>query len=154
MSQLDMSAETFQEKFEQFLMGCEDVEQGSIWNRDKYGEMQDYYAGLVVSIILRIVTAEGWISDEEIEYLNLVFGFSYESGDLEQVFEDCRDMVTSTNFDTQFSKSAMLLNHINAECYQEFRQLVALIGDIFSNSEDFISEMQKNEVLRLQSLLP
>lgn len=154
MSQLDMSAETFQEKFEQFLMGCEEAEQGSIWNRDEHGEMQDYYAGLIVSIILRIVTAEGWISDEEIEYLNLVFGFSYESGDLEQVFEDCRDMVTSTHFETELRESALLLNRINAECYQEFRQLIALIGDIFSNSEDFISEMQKNEILRLQSLLP
>ena len=154
MSQLDMSAETFQTKFEQFLIGCEDAEQGSIWNRDEYGEMQDYYAGLLVSMILRIVTSEGWISDEEIEYLNLVFGFSYDSGELEQVFEGCRDMVTSSDFETELRESALLLHQISTERYHEFHELVALIGEIFANSEDFISESQKNEMLHLQELLP
>ena len=154
MSQLDMSAESFQSKFEQFLIGCEDLEQSSRWNREKYGEMQDYYAGLVVSMILRIVTSEGWISDEEIEYLDLLFGFSYDGGELEQVFEGCREMVTSSDFDEQLRNSAIFLNQISAERYQEFRELVALIGEIFANSEDFISELQKQEILRLQNLLP
>ena len=154
MSQLDISAENFQSKFEQFLIGCEDLEQSSRWNREKYGEMQDYYAGLVVSMILRIVTSEGWISDEEIEYLDLLFGFSYDGGELEQVFEGCREMVTSSDFDVQLQKSAIFLNQISKERYQEFRELVALIGEIFANSEDFISELQKQEILRLQNLLP
>ena len=154
MSQLDMSAETFQIKFEQFLIGCEEIEQGDIWNLEEYGEMQDYYAGLIVSMILRIVTSEGWISDEDIEYLNLLFGFSYDGGELEQVFEGCRDMVTSPEFETDLKKSALLLRQISTERYHEFHELVGLIGEIFANSEGFISESQKNEMLHLQELLP
>ena len=153
MSQLDASAENFQAKFEQFLINCDDAEQGSMWNREKYGEMQDYYAGLIVSMILRIVTSEGWISDEDIEYLNLLFGFSYDGGELEQVFEGCRELVTSSNFENQLKNSAIVLQRIKEDLYQEFRQMVALIVDAFSHSEDFITEPQKEEILRLQGII-
>ena len=57
MNELDISAESFQLKFDKFLIGCEAVENATLWDIDTYGEMEDYYAMLLVSIILRTVTA-------------------------------------------------------------------------------------------------
>ena len=99
MKELDISAESFQLNFDKFLMGCEAVGGATLWDADTYGAMEDYYAELLVSILLRTITADGWVSDREVNYLNQLFGFDYDSGELEQVYDGCADMLGSETFD-------------------------------------------------------
>ena len=153
MNKLDISAESFQLKFDRFLIGCEAVEKATLWDADTYGEMEDYFAELLVSIILRTITADGWVSDREVEYLNRLFGFDYESGELEQVYDSCAEMLRSESFDDDLQDGIAQLRECNAHLADAFVELVALVCDIIARSDGFVTEEEKVEIQRVRTLI-
>lgn len=153
MSELDINAESFQIKFDKFLISCEAVENATLWDVDTYGEMEDYYAELLVSIILRTITADGWVSDREVEYLNKLFGFTYESGELEQVYDGCADMLNSESFDTELTGGIARLRECNERLADAFIDLVLLVCDILIKSDEFVTEEEQNEMERIRALI-
>lgn len=153
MNDLDISAENFQLKFDKFLMGCEAVENATLWDEDTYGTMEDYYAELLVSIILRTITADGWVSDREVDYLNQLFGFSYDSGELEQVYDGCSDMLASESFDSDLKDGIARLRENNANLADAFVDLIELVSDIIVHSDEFVTEEEKTEMMRIKALV-
>ena len=153
MNKLDISAESFQLKFEKFLIGCEAVEKATLWDADTYGEMEDYYAELLVSIILRTITADGWVSDREVDYQNRLFGFDYESGELEQVYDSCSGMIQSEAFEQDLQDGISRLRECNEHLADAFVELVALVSEIISRSDGFVTEEEKTEISRIRSLI-
>ncbi len=153
MNELDISAESFQLKFDKFLIGCEAVENATLWDIDTYGEMEDYYAMLLVSIILRTVTADGWVSDRETDYLNKLFGFTYDSGELEQVYDSCAEMLQSEDFDNDLTAGIDRLRECNARLADAFVDLASLVCDIIVKSDGFVTEEEKTEMARIRSLI-
>ena len=153
MKELDIKAESFQLKFEKFLIGCEAVEHATLWDADTYGEIEDYFAGLLVSIILRTITADGWVSDREVDYLNELFGFTYESGELEQVYESCSEMIQSESFEEELTDGIARLRECNARLGDAFVDLVALVCEIIARSDGFVTDEEKTEIGKIKALL-
>ncbi len=153
MKNLDSSAESFQIKFEKFLIGCEAVEKATLWDANTYGGMPDFYAGLLVSIILRTITADGWISDREVEYLDALFGFEYESNELEQVYESCSEMLRSTDFEKDLSDGIALLRENNVRLADAFVELTVLVCDIIVRSDGFVTDEEKEEVCKIRAMI-
>ncbi len=153
MNELDISAESFQLKFDKFLIGCEAVENATLWDVDTYGEMEDYYAMLLVSIILRTITSDGWVSDRETDYLNKLFGFTYDSGELEQVYDSCAEMLQSEDFDNDLTSGIDRLRECNARLADAFVDLTALVCDIIVKSDGFVTEEEKTEMARIRELI-
>ena len=153
MNELDIRAESFQDKFENFLISCAAVEHATLWDADTYGEMEDYFAGLLVSIILRTITADGWVSDREVEYLNQLFGFSYESGELEQVYESCSGMLQNENFDAELTGGIASLRDCSSRLGDAFVELVRLVCEIITRSEGFVTDEEREEISRVRELV-
>lgn len=153
MNDLDISAESFQFKFDKFLMGCEAVENATVWDEDTYGTMDDYYAELLVSLILRTITADGWVSDREVAYLNQLFGFSYDGNELEQVYDSCSEMLNSEGFDNELKDGIARLREANARLADAFVELINLVGEIIVRSDGFVTEEEKAEIARVKALL-
>lgn len=153
MKDIDICAESFQMKFDKFLIGCEAVEHATLWDVDTYGEMEDYFAGLLVSIILRTITADGWVSDREVNYLNDLFGFDYESGELEQVYESCAEMLSSDHFDAELTEGIERLRENNVRLAEAFTDLIELVCDIIARSDGFVTDEEKTEISRIRTLV-
>ena len=153
MNDLDISAESFQFKFDKFLMGCEAIENATLWDEDTYGTMEDYYAELLVSLILRTITADGWVSDREVDYLNKLFGFSYDSGELEQVYDGCSDMLGSESFDNDLKDGIARLRENSALLADAFVELIELVSNIIVRSDGFVTDEEKAEIARVRALI-
>ena len=153
MNELDISAESFQLKFDKFLMGCEAIENATLWDEDTYGTMEDYYAELLVSLILRTITADGWVSDREVEYLNKLFGFSYDGNELEQVYDSCSEMLNSEGFDKDLKDGIARLRECSAPLAHAFVDLIELVGEIIVRSDGFVTDEEKAEIDRIKTLL-
>ena len=153
MNDLDISAESFQFKFDKFLMGCEAVENATLWDEDTYGTMEDYYAELLVSLILRTITADGWVSDREVNYLNQLFGFSYDGNELEQVYDGCSDMLNSESFDNELKDGIARLRECNARLADAFIELIELVSEIIVRSDGFVTDEEKAEIARVKKLI-
>ena len=151
MNNLDISAENFQIKFDKFLMSCEAVENATLWDEDTYGTMEDYYAELLVSTILRTITADGWVSDREVNYLNQLFGFSYDGGELEQVYDGCSDMLASENFDGDLKDGIARLRETSARLADDFVDLIELVCDIIIHSDEFVTDEEREEMTRIKA---
>ena len=146
MKDLDISAASFQARFERFLIGCEAVEQeaGAAWDRESLGEMQDHYAAMLVTIILRTITADGWVSDRETAYLNELFGFTYKSGELEQVFyREGTDIPDADNYEYIYDEDSS-----TAWMYDG----IALVCDIIARSDGFVTAEEKAEIAHIRDL--
>ena len=154
MKDLDISAASFQAQFERFLIGCEAVEQeaGAAWDRESLGEMQDHYAAMLVTIILRTITADGWVSDRETAYLNEFFGFTYKSGELEQVYESCKELITSEVYEATLADSITSLHRLNGKLADAYRALIALVCDIIARSDGFVTAEEKAEIAHIRAL--
>ena len=155
MSKLDINAASFQLGFEKFLIGCEatEAESNGKWDRETYGEMQDYYASLMVSIILRTISADGWVSNKEVEYLNKLFGFDYNDGELEQVFESCKELIASESFEEEIADSIRLMASFNEKLTQAYKNLLTLVCDIVAKSDGFVTDEEKAEISHIEKLL-
>ena len=153
MNELDISAESFQLKFDKFLMGCEAVGGATLWDDDTYGAMEDYYAELLVSTLLRTITADGWVSDREVAYLNQLFGFDYDSGELEQVYDGCSDMLGSECFDKELTDGIRRLRECSEPLANAFLELIDLVCDIIARSDGFVTEEEKTEIERIRNLV-
>ncbi|MCR5718078.1 MAG: TerB family tellurite resistance protein [Oscillospiraceae bacterium] len=153
MKDLDISAESFQLKFDKFLMGCEAIANATLWDEDTYGAMEDYYAELLVSILLRTITADGWVSDREVAYLNKLFGFDYDSGELEQVYDSCAEMLGNENFDRELTDGITRLRESSTRLADAFVDLIELVCEIIVRSDGFVTEEEKEEVAHVRSVV-
>ena len=75
MKRIDMLTEEFKTKYERFLIGCDALEDLNLWDKEEHGEMDVFYQNDLVSVILRLIVADGEISEKEAVYLNKNFGF-------------------------------------------------------------------------------
>ena len=77
MNRIDKLTEDFRYKYDRFFIGCDAAEEEGLWDKEENGEMDGFYQNDLVSVIIRLIAADGVISDKETEYLNKTFGFDY-----------------------------------------------------------------------------
>ena len=65
-----MNKEIFKGKYERFLTGCDAIELEGGWDRETYGEMETFYTGDLVSVMLRLIVTDGSVSQREADVLN------------------------------------------------------------------------------------
>lgn len=149
MSKLDRYTEGFRAKYERFTIGCEAIEEEGLWNCDEFGEMDVYYLNEFVTIILRLIVADGRIGNQEVDYLNLNFNFNYGVPELERIYQNCKDDINS-DFGVHVANEIERLDVINAKLSCVYRELIELICDIIANSDDIISsgELEEMRIIR------
>ncbi|MBQ8494777.1 MAG: hypothetical protein IJ465_03385 [Clostridia bacterium] len=151
MNNLDMYTESFKLKLEKFLLGCDAIEELGLWDKEQYGEMDVFYQNDLVSVIIRLIAADGVISGREVDYLNKNFGFSYSIAELRDVYQNCREEI-GHSFDETFENGITLMRSINEKLADAYKELLGLICDIIIESDGVVTETEQEEVKRLKAL--
>ena len=77
MENLNMYIEEFKVKYDAFLIGCDSIEELGMWDKEEFGEMDAFYLNDLSSVVIRLIAADGKITQKEVDYLNAPFEFDY-----------------------------------------------------------------------------
>ena len=143
--------DSFKLKYERFLTGCDAIEEEGGWNREEYGEMETFYTGDLVSVILRLIVTDGGVSQREADVLNELFGFDYTAAELAEVYEVCAENL-GEGFDRLFSVGVDALEKINAALAEAYKELLLLICAIVTESDGLVAPAEVAEVEKLKAL--
>ena len=151
MNNIEKYIESFKTKHEAFMIGCDSIEEMNLWDKETLGEMEAYYSYDLISIIIRLITADGEISEKEVTYLNETFGFDYSVDELVDVYDSCKDDI-GNSFDENFENGITYMRRINSKLADSYKELLALICEIIINSDGVINGSEVSEVKRLKAL--
>ena len=143
--------EIFKGKYERFLTGCDAIELEGGWDVATYGEMETFYMGNLISVILRLIVVDGAVSEREAAALNDLFGFDYSAEELAEVYAVCADNL-GEHFDRLFSEDVDMLERINPRLAEAYKELLLLICAIVSESDGLVTSSERCEVERLRQL--
>lgn len=152
MKKIDIYTESFKTKLERFMMGCDSIEEMGLWDKDEFGEMDSFYYNDLLSMILRLIAADGTISSEEVDYLSQNFGFECTVDELEDIYQNCRDSI-GASFDDDFRRGVLKMREINEKLADAYRELLILICDIIIESDGVIDAAEIEEAKRLKALV-
>ena len=151
MKNIDMYVDSFKMKYASFLVGCDSVEEMGLWDKEMYGEMDAFYSNDLISVIIRLIAADGEITQAEVDYLNETFDFEYSLEELIAVYNACKDDIGHA-FDDNFENGITYLRKINAKLADAYKELLFLICEIIIESDGVIAESEVSEVKRLQAM--
>ncbi len=151
MEKLKVYAESFKLKFERFITGCDALEEMELWDKEKNGEMEAFYAADMVSVIIRLTAVDGKIVHEEVKYINDVFGFSYTVEELRAIYADCKDAI-ETVFTVGLENGYSYMKRINEKLAQAYKELILLICDIVIESDGVIATAEVQMAQKLKAL--
>lgn len=151
MEKLKRLSESFKLKFEKFIIGCDALEEMSLWDKETNGEMEAFYAADMVSVIMRLIAVDGNIAENEVKYINDVFGFSYTVQDLQTIYADCKDAI-ETVFTDGLANGYTYMKRINEKLADAYKELVLLICDIVIESDGVIAAAEVEMAEKLKAL--
>ncbi len=151
MKNIDVYSEEFKIKHEQFIIGCDSVEEMGLWDKERYGEMDAFYSSDMACIIIRLIASDGRVTEKEVEYLNTNFGFDYSLESLVEVYETSGDAIGGS-FNEFFESGVNLLRTVNEKLANAYRELLALACDIIIASDGIVTTAEINELNRVRAL--
>ena len=152
MENIDNLTKAFRFQYESFHLGCDAIEETGAWDKEKFGEMDAFYENDLLSMIFRVIAADGKISAKEVEYLNRNFAFDYTVESLTEAYDNCRAEI-GESFDAKFRNGVECMKNINAKLASVYTELLGIICDILIASDGEISPSEIQEAQRIKSLL-
>lgn len=137
LEKLKYYSESFKFKFEKFLIGCDSIEEMGLWSFEENGKMGAFYTADLISIIIRLIAADGNITQKEVDYLNENFGFEYTTEELTAIYEDCSEAIDAM-FDEGAKNGLTLMRSINEKLADAYIDLIVTICDIIIESDGVI----------------
>lgn len=151
MKKVDTYIESFKMKFESFLIGCDGVEELGQWDKEAYGEMDAFYSNDLASVIIRLIAADGVITQKEVVYLNETFDLDYTLDELTEVYDTCKDDI-GHSFDEAFENGITHMRRINAKLADAYKELLCLICKIIIESDGIVADTELAEAKRLKAM--
>ncbi|MBE6756477.1 MAG: TerB family tellurite resistance protein [Ruminococcaceae bacterium] len=151
MKNIDMYIESFRMKHESFLAGCDSIEEMGLWDKETLGEMDAFYSNDLTSVIIRLIAADGKITQKEVDYLNETFDFEYTLEELIEVYKNCKDEIGHA-FDESFENGITYMRKINPSLADAYKELLSLICEIIIAGDGVITESEVAEVKLLKAL--
>ena len=152
MESIDSLTKAFKFEYERFVLGCDALEEMDAWDKETFGEMDVFYENDLVALVIRLIAADGKISEKEVEYLNKNFGFDYTAERMAEVYENCRGEL-GQSFDANFKNGVALMKKINAKLAGAYESLLGLVCDIVIASDGVISPEEIEEAKRIKALV-
>lgn len=145
MNKLDTLTDAFKARLDSFMIGCDSQEEVSSWNKEEDGEMDAFYMNEFISTILRLVASDSIINEKEVEYINQNFGFDYSKAELQNTYENCREII-SESFSDRLIDDFQRLQKLNEKMAEAFKELMILICDVIAESDGCVSDDEKKEL--------
>jgi uncharacterized tellurite resistance protein B-like protein len=151
MDKLQRLSEEFKFEYDKFLTGCDAIEDSGQWDKEALGEMDAYYSADLISVILRLVAADGVFSQKEADYINAIFGFAYSPRALEALYADCGEAI-ETSFDREVENGYTRMKAINGKLAEAYRELLELVCRIIIESDGVIDRAETALAEKLKAL--
>lgn len=141
----------FKKKYEQFLAGCDSVEEQERWNTSYYGDMDVFYTNDLVSVIISLIASDGTISQREATYLNEAFGFDLSLDALVAAYENSPETIDESCNET-FASGIDRLEEINPKLADAYKELLNLICQIIIESDGIVTDKEIAKAKALKAL--
>ena len=146
MDDLLSRTEALEEKYEQFIKCCDEVEAQGKWDVDELGEMEVWFANDFLIVILKLIASDGELDGEEVDFINEVFGnetlgFDYTQGELREFYENSYDRIDSF-LEEDFPESIEMLEEIDGELADFYRGMISEICRVLIECDHFVSERE------------
>ncbi len=151
MEKLKEYAEIFRHKYDSFITGCDALEELNLWNKEENGEMDAYYTGDLTSIIIRLISADGDITEKEVNYINDMFGFVYTEEELTEIYEQCGEEI-DTLFDEGVKNGYDLMRGINQKLADAYKELIMIVCDTVIASDGVIDKVEFSLAQKIKSI--
>ncbi len=143
--------ESFKVKYEEFITGCDSIEEMGLWDKEELGEMDAFYANDITSIIIRLIASDGKITQKEVDYFNDSFGFEYTLSELADIYDSCKDDI-GHSFDENFENGISYMRKINTKLADAYKELLVLVCDIIIESDGIVAVPEIAEINKLKDL--
>ena len=147
MGRLETYSENFKLNYDKFMIGCDSQEELEGWNVEEDGEMDAYYSNVLVTVILKLIAADGVFTAKEVKYFNEVFNLDYSKEELESVYENCKEAIDD-EFKEEIEEAIEKLEKVNEKLADAFKSLLGLVGEIIIAS-DGEAAASENELMEL-----
>ena len=148
MSNAKEYIDDFKANYEHFMLSCDAVEEEGKWPLDELGEMNAYFMNDFACVIIKLVTADGKIDEEELAFLNDALGFEYKAKELEELYKNDGDRIDAY-FETELDDSLAMIRGINEKLAEAYRRLLIMIGKIVTQSDGVVTEEEKAAAQKL-----
>lgn len=142
----------FKERWEQFLIKCDEIGKESAWDEEELGVMYAYYDADLMNVVLYLVASDGEIQEKEVEFINDTFGFDYDMEKLQEVYGVCGESLVS-HFDETLEKDIALMKGIDEGLCSEYKELLAMVCGMVIESDGIVTETEKDKAKELQDKL-
>ena len=147
MENLKSYSESFKLEFEKFLTGCDSIEEMGLWNLEENGEMDVYDSGDLAGIIIRLIAADGKITEKEVAYLDDMFGFGYTVEELARLYNDFGEDIEVA------AKGLKLMRAINEKLAAAYADLIVMACDIIIKSDGVIDTLEIELAKKIKDML-
>lgn len=134
MTNIPKLCEKFKANYEFFLTGCDSMRRSGAWDRDENGDMDTYYSEDLVSVIIRLVAADGDVTEDEAAFMEDSFGMEYTPEELSDFYEACAYELDEEN-DAIFADTLATLNTLNPRLAEAYKFLVSTACEIILDSD-------------------
>ena len=148
MSNAKEYIDDFKANYEHFMLSCDAVEEEGKWPLDELGEMNAYFMNDFACVIIKLVTADGKIDEEELAFLNDALGFEYKAKELEELYKNDGDRIDAY-FETELDDSLAMIRGINEKLAESYKALLVMLGKIVVESDDNVTEEEKAAAQKL-----
>ncbi len=141
----------FRQEYDAFINSCDALEMDGKWDKDQFGEMEAYYSSDLINVALRLMIADRKMTQEEVDIINLQFGFKYTAEELEEVYRECGKRIKES-FEESVRNSFLMARMINETFAQNYIRLVHQISDIMIESDYHMWPEETHLAMRLRHI--
>lgn len=152
MSKIDTLTESFKLKAEKFAIGCRSFQELEYWDTENDGDMEAYYRQELIGIALKIIAADGAITNKEADYVNRCFGFDYTKAEYEGFYELTEDIILDEAFSENFANGITKLKKVSEKLAGAYKELLTAMLEIIIASDGHIAETEIEEAKKLRAL--
>lgn len=138
MDELKSLSDGFKLKHELFINGCDSLEAQRKWDRETRGEMETYFLGDIMSIVIYLASADGEITTEETVYLNDMLGFKNSTKTYKDIYKSCKSEIDNIA-QNKIPEGIKLLSDINTELAAHYKEMLQLSCKIVAMSDCFVT---------------
>ena len=142
MSNAKEYIDDFKANYDRFMIACDSLEEEGKWPLDELGEMDAYFKNDFACVIIKLITADGKIDVNELNFLNDALGFDYKIEELRELYKNDGDRIDHY-IETELGKSIAMIREKNEKLADMYKGLFLLLGRIVTESDGAVTDKEK-----------
>ena len=142
MSNANEYIDDFKANYDKFVIACDALEEEGKWPLDELGERDVYFKNDFACVIIKLITADGKIDVNELNFLNDALGFDYKIEELRELYKNDGDRIDHY-IETELGKSIAIIREKNEKLADMYKGLFLLLGRIVTESDGAVTDKEK-----------